>query len=87
MATAIAYGKLLEGVILTGELNPDDWYKNLPENHVKEEMKVVFEKKDCDHIETAKGFGIACCKCLSSHPAHNVRTTLYGRCYDVRTLK
>jgi hypothetical protein len=62
VATAVAYGKLLESVILTGELNPENWYKDLPENHVKEEMKAVFEKKDCNHIETAKGFGIACCE-------------------------
>lgn len=40
------------------------WYEALPECDVKDEIKVVFEKKDLDHRAAAKELGIACCKAL-----------------------
>lgn len=63
MNAAVAYGQLLEKVILTGELDIQGWYDALPQNNVKEEMKAVLEKKDdSNHNDVVKGFGIACCE-------------------------
>lgn len=57
---AIAYGQLLETVILTGDFNVGEWCNNLTDGHVKEEIKAVLQKKDTNHIEAAKGFGVGC---------------------------
>jgi len=58
--TAQYYGRLLEECILTGSYDVMKWYEALPECDVKDEIKIVFEKKDLDHRAAAKELGIAC---------------------------
>ncbi|XP_066931078.1 crystallin J1A-like [Clytia hemisphaerica] len=77
---AVAYSELLESVILTGQLDISAWIGKLPDNHIKEEMNAVLQKKDdSNHRDVVKGFGIACS--LPGNMQGSIHCLLQGKDY------